>query len=511
MQKKLLFVLLTICINSQVIIGQGLNHNWLIGYLNYFDQYSTSEKARMTFDSNTVSVLPETRKMTFDAAQSNISDENGNLLFATNGQWIANSTGDTMLNGSGINPGACTNAWSYGLPIVSSSIVLPFPGNSSKFALLHQTCNGSAQYGFMASELYFSIIDITQDSGRGAVISKNNIIVQDHLNQGITACKHANGRDWWIVVLKDSTDSIYNILLTPQGITSITTQSLNVYHHNYYNGQPVFSPDGNKFSYHYVSGNSPNKVHRIRISNFDRCTGVFSNTKSINVTSTEDGLGLAFSPDSKYLYFSSFHELFQLNTDTSNILASKQVVAINDTFYSPFSPFQTNFWLMYLAANGKIYLSSGNSVLHMHYINYPDSGGTACNVQQHAIHLPCWYFRGNVNHPNYYLGPVIGSVCDSLVHVGVNEYDGHDFHFSLSPNPITAGYMKIVYLLPQNKSGLLEVFDINGRVVYKMPLPPWSTLQQVKLPQLANGIYNAVITSGEQRKGTKIAITDLID
>jgi hypothetical protein len=58
--------------------------------------------------------------------------------------------------------------------------------------------------------------------------------------------------------------------------------------------------------------------------------------------------------------------------------------------------------------------SSGNSVIDIHYIDNPDSGGMACNVMQHALHLPCYSARGNVNHPNYYLGRLQGSPCDTL-------------------------------------------------------------------------------------------------
>lgn len=73
-----------------------------------------------------------------------------------------------------------------------------------------------------------------------------------------------------------------------------------------------------------------------------------------------------------------------MNTDTSNIQASLQLVAEKDTFYSPFYPLLANFWMMYLEANGKMYICSGNSVIDMHYINYPDSAGLACEVEQRA-------------------------------------------------------------------------------------------------------------------------------
>ncbi len=164
-----------------------------------------------------------------------------------------------------------------------------------------------------------------------------------------------------------------------------------------------------------------------------------------------------------------FDQLYQINTDKSDLPESLQVVAINDDYYSPQPPYWTDFFLMYLVANEKIYNSSGNGVVDMHYINYPDSAGVACDVQQHALHLLCYSGRGNVYHPNYYLGCDTTLGCPCLT-TGVDEIAGHDFKFSVSPNP-TSGDLKIIHLLPQNTSGKLEIFDINGRRVYEMPLP----------------------------------------
>jgi hypothetical protein len=487
------------------MIGQGMNHTWLLGYANFNDTFNISQKARMYFDSASYSLIPETRKIPFETTEGNISDSNGNLLMASNGIWIANSTGDTMLNGGGLNPSSFTTSNStFGLPIDNGNIFIPFPGDSTRYVLFHQTINDNAI--FKSTELYYSIIDMTLDGGYGGVVAKNLIAFQDTINWGIGACKHANGRDWWIIALKDHSNTIYRMLLTSNGITSVSTQMLNVPFHYSNVTQPTFSPDGTKFAYSYGYGGA-NPYHDIRLFHFDRCTGIFSDTTFIAITNdVTTGSAIAFSSNSKYLYFASWETIYQLNTDTTDIPSSLNIVAVNDVFYSPLPPLSTNFSDMYLAANGKIYITSGNSVQDLHFINSPDSGGIACDVQLHALHLPCWNKRTVPNHPNYYLGPIIGSTCDSLPHVGISEINGFDFHFSISPNPITDGYMKIMYLLPQNKSAVFEVYDISGRKVFKMSLPPWSSLQSISLPNLNDGIYNATIISGGEKVCKKIAI-----
>ncbi|MBK7965011.1 MAG: T9SS type A sorting domain-containing protein [Bacteroidetes bacterium] len=196
-------------------------------------------------------------------------------------------------------------------------------------------------------------------------------------------------------------------------------------------------------------------------------------------------------------------KFFQINIDSLTV----DTVAYYDGFISP--PGQTccatSFWNMYLAANGKIYITSGSSVQHLHEMNFPDSAGLACDVQQHATDLGSYlHNRAVPNHPNYNLGPVVGSVCDTLS-VGIEEQE-YDFHFGISPNPTESGFVKFVYLLPQNKSGELNIYSITGQLVHKQYLPPWSSLQQMDLSKLSGGIYTCIITSGVNRAVKKLVV-----
>jgi hypothetical protein len=505
-KKRLLFYVAFIALNfyGAKCYPQGRAYNWLLGSQNTIDTFTTSAKARMLFDSTSVSVIPESRKMAFNSAQANISDESGNLLVATNGCWIANAIGDTMLNGGGLNPSPFTITWcdsSNGIPYPYADVILPWPGDSTKYVLFHQTSDDPDN--FRALNLFYTKIDLALDGGLGGIdtTQKNISIVQDKLCMGIGACKHANGRDWWIVTLRDSSDLIHIILLTPWGITSITTQNLGFPLATYQSGQLTFSPDGNRFCYSTLSGTVSNATHDVRILDFDRCTGIFSNPILFDITDTYPGYGYTFSPNSEYIYATSFLHVFQVNIDSAIV----DTVATYDNYTSPNPPFYTLFYTMYRASDGKIYISTANGTVDLHYINFPDSASISCDVQQHALHLPCYQYRADVNHPNYYLGPVIGSICDSL-HVGINEIGGHDFNFSVSPNPVNAGYLKVKYFLPQNKSGWFVIYDAVGREVYRLPIPQWSTLQEITLLNLATGIYNAVIYSGTQRVNKKLAV-----
>ena len=66
------------------------------------------------------------------------------------------------------------------------------------------------------------------------------------------------------------------------------------------------------------------------------------------ITDPDVGLGMSFSPDSKKFYVSTINKVYQYNLDTTNVSASLDVVALNDGFYSPYPPLQSDFFLMTL-------------------------------------------------------------------------------------------------------------------------------------------------------------------
>jgi hypothetical protein len=493
------FFLMFLLFISSESFSQGFNHTWLLGY--HTSTSNNDTLMRMDFDSSNSTLVSAFRKMPFGETQGNISDANGNFLMSSNGIWIANSINDTMLNGTNLNPGfAATSAKPFGLSVLNGNIILPMPNDTNKFVLFHQTFGDFTNY---AINIFYTVIDKTLDGGKGGVVSKNNIALSGAFGYGMAACKHGNGRDWWIVALNNTANIIHKFLLTPNNVQYVGSQNLNVPAYGDWTGQPVFSPDGNKFAYRHGYGTSSNWNQNMRLFHFDRCDATFTLDSIIDYSDSLVGFGTAFSANSRFLYFSSYSHLFQLDTDSLTNIGSLQLVKTNDTFASPSPPFYTNFYAMYLAADSKIYIVSTNSVVDLHSINFPDSSGISCNVQLHNLHLPKFNARTVPVHPNYYLGRLIGSPCDSLT--SINDLAEHDFRFSISPNP-SNGNFKIIYLLPQNKKGMLEIFDVTGKRVYAQNLPHWSTLQKISLPNLTSGVYSCSIISGSGRINKKLIV-----
>jgi hypothetical protein len=441
----------------------------------------------MDFRSGSLNINSIQRHFNFGDTNGQLCDSSGNILFYSNGIYIANSIDDTMLNGSDLNPSTYTSSHiTYGLFITQGNIVLPMPGDPNKFYLIHETSDD--QFNSYASfYLYSSIIDITLDGGLGGVIQKNTILLQDTFVVGrLMACKHANGRDWWIIAHKFQSVSSFRFLVTPFGIQGPWIDDLITWRGNN-PGQTVFSQDGSKYAYFEPLGG-------LDIWDFDRCSGLFSNQIHVAISDSGGAGGAAFSRNGRYLYISKIYFAYQFDLFATDIAASKTTIAVYDGFASG-GFFPTVFYQMQLAPDDKIYINSSSSVYDYHVINFPDSGGIACDFQQHSIHLP-GYSVSLPNHPNYFLGPIPGSVCDSLT-IDVPEISSATQPFYLFPNPV-----KNVAYITQNKGELIKSVNIFNSIGQSEKSDFFSINKdeyvQINLSGLLTGIYFAEIVTDKR-------------
>jgi hypothetical protein len=475
--------------------GQGISNLWLLGYANPL--HLPYGGTTIDFSSGQFLDHTENRHINFSCANAVMADAEGNLLFATNGIHIINATNDTMLNGSGLSPCLYSTVYNnYGLLIPQADIIIPFPSDSNKYYLFH----GSAEdYGISdcSLHLYYSIIDMTHDNGLGEVINKNVPLLNDSLVVGrITACRHANGRDWWLTCHKYHSNRYYKFLITPYGIQGPFTQDIGAIREIKL-GQNCFSPDGSTFAYYEpIYGD-------LDIFNFDRCTGDFSPLAHVDINDSAVGGGVAFSPNSKVLYVSSMNYIYQFDLTSSSIATNFDMLAVYDWFYSPNPPLATLFFLSYLAPDGKIYINCSNGSLDLHVINNPDSLGSAANICQHCIHIPTYNFTTIPNYPNYFLGSIPGSSCDSLVGISQSQYYSENIY--IYPNPVSNQTFTISFP-PKSTSTELTIYNLNGDIVYLNKISPWSNYQKITFPDnMASGMYYAVLR-GEKTLSTRFII-----
>ncbi|MCI1751980.1 MAG: T9SS type A sorting domain-containing protein [Flavobacteriales bacterium] len=478
-------------------VAQGINNLWMGGYDSQFP--IPAGGTDLHFTDNSVLINYVNRPISFFRTNTNITDTAGNLLFSTNGVIIANAANDTMLNGSGLSPSDYTADYSDGLLVFQGVLILPSPNLANKYYLIHGTWDDYSSYSM--SYLYYSTIDMDLDAGMGGVVSKNQVVISDTMNIGrITAVKHANGRDWWVIVHKAYSNRFYRLLLNPDGLSLDGFQDIGVVRPAD-DGQVCFSPDGSKFAYFGVVY----QVSKIlEVFDFDRCTGLFSNPVSAEINDFLFLGGVAFSPTGQFLYVSSFYDVYQFNMAALDIPTSQIHIAHWDSTYSPFPPYATIFDISQLAPDGKIYIGTGGGTLRLHVINNPDQLGLACNLVQHGITTPTYYASSLPNHPNYFLGPLAGSPCDTLALAVSGLGFARPTTATAYPNP-TTGTFNLSYAA-QPTVGELEVRDVTGRVVLRDRLPQWSTGHAVSLAGQAAGLYNCSLRWGSRSGNTRIML-----
>ncbi|MGB4849281.1 MAG: T9SS type A sorting domain-containing protein, partial [Saprospiraceae bacterium] len=151
----------------------------------------------------------------------------------------------------------------------------------------------------------------------------------------------------------------------------------------------------------------------ISLFSFDRCIGDFIR---IGTFHTEAGYftGAAFSPSERYLYADDNTHLWQWDILADDITASQTLVDTFDGFVQP-GWFQMQFGPMMAAPDGRIYIvPPAGSSNYMHVIERPDLPASECRFNQHSVNLQVPNGRSAPNIPNFRLGPLDGSTCDTL-------------------------------------------------------------------------------------------------
>ena len=397
--------LLVLCFFS--LQAQQYDANWLMGYQGANGIDTTFGITQMRFYKFGKKGLLNNQKISMWITETNasISNNNGNLLFYTNGQYVEDRSFTLLLNGNNINEKDIDGDNSS-----QSALFLPYPENPDKTFMLNGEITILPVLLWEMTALKYSIIDHDLNNSKGGITLKNNYLVKDTLNYGkVTATKHANGRDWWVIFSERNKNSFYRYLFTPQGVLQLPMQQLPGINGKSGVGQACFSPDGTKYAiYNNVNAN---EGPYFDLYDFDRCTGLLSNHKHLETNYETFGGGVAFSPNSKFVYFSLSKSIYQVDLSEQNPLEGMKIVATYDGFVD-LTP--TTFLSAQLAFDGKIYITTTGANPSMHVIEYPDRKGLNCKVNQHSLKLYTYNLNSVPNFPNYRLGPIDGSECDTL-------------------------------------------------------------------------------------------------
>ncbi|GAB2835522.1 T9SS type B sorting domain-containing protein [Ferruginibacter profundus] len=306
-----------------------------------------------------------------------ISDNNGQLLFYTNGLMLFNRQQLKMKNGDGLaGHQSSTN----------NCVIAPQPGNDSIYYVFTTGAAMQETHQFL-----YNVVNMNGDGGLGEAVVKNTII-EDTIFEKIAAVKHCNNRDVWVVIHKWGTDEYHAYLLTAAGLSgspvvSHTGLVINGDERNEI-GTLKFSSKGNKLAAVHSFENDA-----VELMDFDNTTGIISNpvifypnTSNPRQLSYTGVYGAEFSPNGKLLYVSSNSSsaepcmLYQFDISSGNaatITSTKQTIANKTAWFAG---------ALQIGPDQKIYMAMWKDT-SVSVIDNPDVYGAGCNFNYNKIYI----------------------------------------------------------------------------------------------------------------------------
>ena len=357
------------------VFSQVKNCNYIVPHM--ADTWVFGINARIYFTNSPPEITPTSVDYGIPFGSSNISDENGNLLFFTNGETVWDKGYNIMQDGTGLNGSKYQG---------QSSVIVPHPGNSNQYFII--TTNIFIPL-IKTNGINYSIVDFT-NSSLGQVTSKNNLLLSEN-SKTVCAIKHGNNTDYWILLHgfgQNKGSKFYAFQVDTSGIITSPIESTVGY---------VQDGDiSNQAGYMKASTNGAKIAVTlpvdgiVEILDFDNSSGIVSNPITSTVEYLKYPYGIEFSPDNTKLYASTNSPI---NNDSSYLLqfdlTSSQPFAnptvINKFAYAGTTSDSTMQGLQ-LGVDGKIYVAktkqSGVQLPNLGVINNPNRPGLACNYNE---------------------------------------------------------------------------------------------------------------------------------
>lgn len=333
--------------------AQNEGNNW------YFGNFGG-----LSFNTNPPSVLNDGQLFTSEGCTA-ISDEDGVLLFYSDGITVWDANHDIMPNGTGLlgNPSS-----------TQSGVIVKKPGDNPIYYLFAVAAEGGT------AGLTYSEVDMSLNGGLGDVTFNKNIEIVSPTCEKVVAITHSNGADFWIVTHLYNSADYHSYLLTDDGLdnTPIVTTI----------GEDVGTSISNTIGYLKSSLDGSMVVSAgwtldvVELFHFDNATGVLSDL--ISIDNLNAPYGVEFSPDGQVLYVSEISDSFGDSSVFQYDISSYNEQDIEDSRITLDSS-TSGYGALQVGPDLKIYLAFFGNFLGA--INQPNTLGTGCDFELEAIDI----------------------------------------------------------------------------------------------------------------------------
>ncbi|MBL7829788.1 MAG: hypothetical protein JNK41_02075 [Saprospiraceae bacterium] len=373
----------------------------------------------------------------------------------------------------------------YGAATLQSCTSIPNQINDNDFTLFTIGINRAENWDNIPGYndvIIFSQINKENKDKTYKVYNETMLQLPESVCGGCKLVKHADGESWWLIIPLRTAGSFFSIHVSRDGLP--------LEHHISHSDYPFPA---------FMFGTNPSSgvVLQLSISNdgkklatldvhkgnmvlyyINRCTGSIYNPKKIYQFEGNDTIsyyfpliysGMAFSPNSRYLYAGYWEKELQFDTDANDIEATKYQVAHEYTYkinidtvgilvpeyaFNPIIDFYDN----YLSPSGKIIISGSNRHITNNWyavIEDPDQGGIDCNINLFGFKSNYDYVTPAPNIPNFDLGPLPPGSCNKSNTDAEIESKNVDGSIVISVKNIPLGTKRVC----------LKIYDMLGRLL----------------------------------------------
>ncbi len=216
------------------------------------------------------------------------NDEEGNLMFYSDGRTYRNALHQNMLNSP-------TDEYAVR---ESQAAIARDPSNPDRYYVFVTIYDGVKQ------KLTYTIVDMSLNDGLGGLVpNKKHIIMSSRIGQHMVVARHANGRDSWLICIHEGTYLAY--LITENGISNTPITS---------NQQGIDFFDGNATAFGVMEISPDNKLiaagfpvlRKLFILEFNDLTGkldlIYEEEETEQSIDSGPFTSVEFSSNSKVLY-----------------------------------------------------------------------------------------------------------------------------------------------------------------------------------------------------------------
>ena len=339
-------------------------------------------------------------------------DEDGNLLFYTDGQTVWDKQHSIMPNGTGLMGNFSAS---------QSGIIVPYPDSTNLFYIF----TVDAWQNNLANGLRYSVVNMDLNGGLGDITSVKNIHLKDLVCEKIAAVTNTNEHDIWVIAHGWNNDEFYSYKITNSGIN--TTPVISSV------GSSHSTNTGYKSSIGYMNI-SPNRnkiavairdLEKVEVFDINRTSGLITNPISIDVDCDDGVYGVDFSNNSNVIYVSTHYcGIYQYD-----ISSWDETTVQNSEYNIPNNSVELG--AIQLGPNGKMYVIR-KLIHYVGVIDYPNELGNNCNYIEDGLYLGTGECYVGLPTQFYYKGFnfFTGSEADTTICEGDSIFLQNNYQFT---------------------------------------------------------------------------------